>query len=233
MQRSSQPQARLPQGMVLFAEDFDLDGQDPGGDAEPETIVPSYTAAELDEARRAGFAAGRQAGVEEARASQLAATTDALGAIAAALGEACAQASRHAEEAAAAPARRLLSALAAQFPARCRHHGSAEVVAVARAVLPELLREPEVSVRVSPHDAEALRQEIGRLEAGLAARLQLIPTDAMARGDIAIAWQDGAASRDGAALWRAVAEALGSAGLLDAAAMAPAAFAQREMQDVG
>ncbi len=60
MQRSSQPQARLPQGMVLFAEDFDLDGQDPGGDAEPETIVPSYTAAELDEARRAGFAAGRR-----------------------------------------------------------------------------------------------------------------------------------------------------------------------------
>ncbi len=46
--------------------------------------------------------------------------------------------------------------------------------------------------------------------------MQIIECDAMAPGDVRIAWHNGAATRDAAALWQQVAAVLAPAGLLRA-----------------
>jgi flagellar biosynthesis/type III secretory pathway protein FliH len=81
-------------------------------------------------------------------------------------------------------------------------------------VLPALAREPRVTIRVSPHVVRVVEQELDRLDPELHARVSLAPADAVAPGDVRIAWQDGAAIRDAAALWRKVAETLAPLDLL-------------------
>ena len=87
-------------------------------------------------------------------------------------------------------------------------HGDAEACGVARAVLPALSGEPEITIRTNPHTAPSLLAEIARIDPELPARVRMTPTDALARGDVRIAWRDGLAVRDGAALWREVAAIL-------------------------
>jgi flagellar biosynthesis/type III secretory pathway protein FliH len=101
------------------------------------------------------------------------------------------------------------------------HYGDAEVRAIVRAVLPALTQELAITVRANPRTARALSQEIARLDRDLAAHVQAIDCDAMSPGDVRVAWHNGTATRDAAALWQQVAAVLAPAGLLraDAAIM--------------
>jgi hypothetical protein len=63
-------------------------------------------------------------------------------------------------------------------------------------------------------------REIGRLDPDLAERVRVVECDAMTPGDVKIAWRNGAAVRDAAALWEQVAAVLAPAGLLRTGAMA-------------
>jgi flagellar biosynthesis/type III secretory pathway protein FliH len=90
------------------------------------------------------------------------------------------------------------------------------VAAVVRTILPALHREPTVTVRVNPHLAEAISQEIETLDVDLASRVRMIPTDAIAVGDARITWNNGAATRDATSLWRQIENVLAPAGLLHA-----------------
>jgi hypothetical protein len=71
-----------------------------------------------------------------------------------------------------------------------------------------------VTVHISPHVVRAVEQELARLAPELHARVSLAPTDAVPPGDARIVWQDGAAIRDAAALWREVAGTLAPLDLL-------------------
>jgi hypothetical protein len=51
------------------------------------------------------------------------------------------------------------------------------------------------------------------LDPDLAARLQIVPTDSIPAGDARIAWRNGGATRDAAALWEQVAATLALSGL--------------------
>jgi flagellar biosynthesis/type III secretory pathway protein FliH len=95
-------------------------------------------------------------------------------------------------------------------------YGDAEVRAIVRAVLPELTQEPAITVRANPRTARALTQEIARLDPDLAAHVQVVDCEAMSPGDVRIAWHNGTATRDAAALWQQVAAVLAPAGLLRA-----------------
>ena len=114
-----------------------------------------------------------------------------------------------------------MASLGALFPALCARHGGGEVAALARAVLPALDSEPRITIRVSPHVTTELAAELDRLDPELRARIVLVPTDAVPPGDVRIAWQDGIARRDGAALWAQVADTLSQYGL-DAPSLAAA-----------
>jgi hypothetical protein len=209
----------LVPGGVLFIEDFDLPARaslPPGNDpAAPEVIAPMFNAAELEAGRAAswdeGHAAGRAAQAEEDAAGLRHAVTT----LSAEFGAARETATLIAERAAEEIARLLLASLASVFPMLCVRHGAAEAAAVVRAVLPALTEEPEIGLRANPHTAPALLAEIERIDPDLAQRVRLTSTDALAPGDVRIAWRDGMAVRDAAALWREVAAVLVPAGLLN------------------
>lgn len=202
---------------ALFAEDFDRPETAP----QPEAVDPVFSANELAAEREVAWHAGHEAGLRDAVASDAAAARQALGAFAEQFAAACAAAAARAEESAEAIARLLLDGLAAAFPALCARYGDAEVRAIVRKVLPALTQEPTITVRAHPRTAKAAAQEIARLDPDLAARVQPVECDEMPPGDVRIAWRNGTAMRDAAALWQQVAAILAPAGLLraDAAIM--------------
>ncbi len=195
---------------ALFAEDFDRAPPAP----EPEVIEPVFSATALAEARAAAWRDGHAAGLEEAAASEAAATRRAMEAIAGGLSDARDAAGACAERSADAIARLLLDSLAAVFPTLCANHGEAEVQAIVRAVLPALVQEPAISVRANGCNAPLLAREIERFDPELAAHVQFMESEAMSPADVRISWRNGMAVRDSASLWRQVAAILMPAGLL-------------------
>jgi flagellar biosynthesis/type III secretory pathway protein FliH len=204
---------RTPTRGALFAEDFDLPRHRDAMPA-PEVINPTYTAAELAEARAEAWAGGHAAGTAEANTAIAAATSLLLDAIAAALRDANAAASAVAERSAEAIARLLLDSLAKLFPVLCQHHGEAELCALIRTILPALAQEPALIVRMNPAHTPALMRELDRLDPDLVERVRLVPVEAIPAGDVRVSWRDGTALRDTAALWQQVRAVLEPAGLL-------------------
>jgi flagellar biosynthesis/type III secretory pathway protein FliH len=200
----------LPPLGALFAEDFDL----PAAVPEAEVIEPVFSLGDLAGARAAALREGRVAGLAEAAAGDAAATRRAIEAIALQLADARDAAAALAEQTADAIARLLLDCLARALPAFCAHHGEAEVRAIVRSVLPALTQEQAITVRANPQIAPAIMHEMGGLDPELTARVQIVACDEMAPGDVRIAWRNGAAIRDAAALWEQVATILAPAGLL-------------------
>jgi flagellar biosynthesis/type III secretory pathway protein FliH len=211
-------------GGVLFIEDFDLPARAPfasrndPADPEmiaPEVIAPVFDEAELEAARAASWDDGHAAGRAAQAAEDAVGLRHAVTTLSAEFGAARETAALIAERAAEEIARLLLAALASVFPTLCASHGAAEAAAVVRAVLPALTEEPEIGLRANPRTAPALLAEIERIDPDLARRVRLTSTDALASGDVRIAWRDGIAVRDAAALWRQVAAVLIPAGLLN------------------
>jgi flagellar assembly protein FliH len=196
---------------VLYAEDFD--DPPPAPPPPPPPPEPTYDSGQLEAAQQTAYAEGMAAGEAQMRGSLAQTTLLALAAIANGMAEADADAARHAEACADALAGLLLACLRRALPELCRLHGVGEARAVARAVLPGLLHEPQVTVRAAPATAEAVAAEIVAAEPELAARLRIQPMPQLPPGDVRIAWADGQVQRDVGALWRAIAGALEPAGL--------------------
>jgi len=216
-------------GGMSFAEDFDAEApvETVEPSAEPEVIEPHFTAEDIDVARTVAWEEGRRAGAAEVSAGQSALVAQSVAAIRTALIETREEAAALARDTAETIARVLIESMAAMLPAFCADHGEGEVRAVAQAVLPGLLREPSLVIRVHPRLLGAVREEMSRLDPDLSTRVSLVPTDAMAPGDIRINWQDGAAQRDTGTLWRSVSDILCGTGLLRPTP------AERELAHVG
>jgi flagellar biosynthesis/type III secretory pathway protein FliH len=200
---------------ALFDQDFDMPEVAP----EPEVIEPVYSSAELATEREAAWRQGHAAGLEAAAAGDTAATRSAIEAVSAQLASARDTAAALAEQSADAIARLLLDSLAAAFPVLCARYGEAEVQAIVRTVLPALTQEQVITVRANPRTAPSLVREIGGLDPDLAARVEVVACNAMPPGDVRVAWRNGAAVRDTAAVWQQVAAILAPAGLLRVDAM--------------
>lgn len=204
---------------VLYAEDFDeADAPLPAGPAaEPEIIDPTFTLAELDAARAEGCREGERRALLDRRTSAALASGAALAALAAAMGGAREEARRIAEAAAEALSRTALSVLGGALPALCSRHGEGEVRALVRQLLPMLAREPRAIVRLNPHTLPGVQQELAGADPELAARITLIPADALLPGDLRASWDEGALTRDSAAIQAAMQRALAELGLAEAA----------------
>ena len=203
-------------GIVFFDEDFDLPPPAPMP-PEPEIIEPTFTAEDLRAAREQAARESRDAALLEAETSASAAAARTLEAVAEALSATREDAAAIAEQSAEAMIRLLLDCFATAFPALSARHGARETAAILRAVLPALRHEPRISVRVSPHAAQALEREIDKLDPDVSSRVKLVPTDALANGDVRIAWENGSAVRDAKALWAQIEDILAPAGLLSPA----------------
>jgi flagellar biosynthesis/type III secretory pathway protein FliH len=200
--------------VVLFDEDFDLPPPS-ASDEEPEVIEPLYTLAELKAAREEAAREGREAAHSEMDGSATTAANQTLASIAEQLALARSEAISMVEQSSEAIARLLLTCFAAAFPALSARHGAGEAAALVREILPALQHEPKISVRVNPHVAVAISQEIQAFDADLAARVRLVPTDALAPGDARLTWESGAAARDTELLWTQIENILAPAGLLN------------------
>ncbi len=200
---------------VLYAEDFDEDGEAPAVPdqpaSEPEIIEPMFTAAEVEAVRAEARAAGRV----EAEHGLAASRTHMLGLLAAGMSESRAAAAEVAEEVAGGVARCMLSALTACLPALCEKHGPAELRALTRIVLPAMLDEPRITVRVHPHMLAVMEQEVAALDIEVVERVHFKPTDAVALGDVRISWTDGSVVRDTGRARAAIEDGLAALGLLE------------------
>ena len=216
--------ADRPRLATLFAEDFDAPHatagvimiEDEAPDAEfVAPPVPPAPSPNLDLVREEAYAEGVRSGLAQAAADRAEITRAMLSAIAERIAEARSDAAEIAERQGGALARLMMTTLGQMLPATCARHGGAEVAALVRAVVPALVREPRVTIRVSPHVADAVRAELEHLDPELAPHVILVPTDAVPPGDARIAWQDGGADRNTAALWCEIAAVLAPLGLLD------------------
>jgi flagellar biosynthesis/type III secretory pathway protein FliH len=203
---------RRPSGKVLFAEDFDLSPAHENP-PEPEVIEPTFSAAELEAARAEAWQAGSDAASAAAAAADHAVIRQTIAAIAERLVAAHDELLELAEQSAATVARLLLGSLGVVLPELTARHGEAELQAIIRIVLPGLFKEPSVTLRINPQHCTTVAREIERLDPDLAARLQIVPTESMPAGDARIAWRNGGATRDAAALWEQVAATLALSGL--------------------
>lgn len=199
---------------ILYAEDFDAPEILPKPPPPPPP-PPSYDQAELEAACERAREEGRLAALQDEEQVQAGLRLAALQAIADALSASHDHAARLAEEAAEALARTVLGLLLAALPATCARHGERELRALVRTVLPALSAEPRITVRANPAMQAALAAELARMEPDLAARVALVPTEALAPGDASIAWTDGSAVRDAAAIATAARDALAPLDLLD------------------
>ena len=202
-----------PLGGILYAEDFDAPVAPPPPAAPaPE---PTHSALELADARELGRAEGWRAARAAAEAQIEAQRAAVLHAIAAALSEARDAAENFAADAAESIARTALSLLAAALPATCARHGERELRALALAVLPALEAEPRIVIRASPLGLRSLAETVARLDPELAARVQLLPAEALSADEARITWQDGRAVRDRRAVQAAIEAVLAPLGLFE------------------
>ncbi|MBV9252447.1 MAG: hypothetical protein JO227_24780 [Acetobacteraceae bacterium] len=203
-------------GGVLFMEDFDA-APPPESPAEPEpepeVIEPVFTVQELQSAKQQSWEAGYQAGYAEAAGAARTSVTDALAKIGPAVAAATQRAEAGAHQSAEAVARLLLDSIAAAFPALCARHGEGELRAIIRSLLPAIAHEPAITIRVNPADADAVAEEVSRIDLDAGA-IRIEPAAAVAAGDIRIQWRNGRAMRNAAALWAEISDILGAAGLL-------------------
>ncbi len=203
----------MPPGGVLFEEDFDLPPA-PAAPPEPEIIEPVYSAADLQEARTEAWREGRDAAMAEAETTARTEARQTLTRIAERLDATQAEAADLVERSAESVARLLMDGFAAAFPALSRQHGAAELRAIIRTILPALHQELAVTVRVDGNAAQAVRDEIERLDPDLLPKIEVQASNAVLAGDIRIAWRNGAAIRDTTTLWEEITAILSPAGLM-------------------
>jgi len=188
-------------------------------EAEPEPPPPTFTEEELGLARDQAFAAGRQAGLQEAAQAlqqmvgmAMATCAHHLQGLGAAQNAANEALSRDAIAIALAVVKKL-------HPAFCRSHGVEEIEAAVADALGNLDRVARITVKVHPDLVELVREKSEALvaEAGFEGKLVVVGDAAMPPGDCRLDWGDGGAERDAASCWtdieKAVEAALGKLNL--------------------
>ncbi|MBF0093351.1 MAG: hypothetical protein HQL34_02275 [Alphaproteobacteria bacterium] len=180
---------------------------------EPEPVIPpapTFSEEELAAAREDAYAAGRDQGVRDAMQTDEHRIADAVEVLSRGFRDLSS-----AQEKANETTARLAVALAVTMtrkllPETARRHGSEEVAAVVAKVMPHILEQPRVFVRVPPDLVEPLRSGLTEIadSNGYEGRLLLVADETMGPADCRIEWADGAAERSLARVWRGIGEAI-------------------------
>jgi hypothetical protein len=98
--------------------------------------------------------------------------------------------------------------LLAALPATMARHGACELEAVLRAILPGLRCAPELRARAHPSMADHVRDTLMAQLPPEMNQVSVAADTTLAPGDVLVAWTDGRAIRDGAAIWTTIRTAL-------------------------
>lgn len=213
----------------LFSTNFEDAGEAAHAQAK---AAPTFTAEELARAEEVGRAAGHEAGLAEARASQeetvalaLAQLEQQLASAEAGLVEHQATLQRRAIEIA-------LTALRKLFPELARRNGLDECMALIGKCLERLRNEPRLVIRVAEDALDPLKAQVDALiqRCGYESRVIFLADDSLGPGDLRVEWADGGAEQDNQRLWQEIDEILIGAGMACGAETA-AAGAPRAASD--
>jgi flagellar assembly protein FliH len=178
----------------LFDVSFDRPVEETGAGA-PE---PALTRLDIETARDAGFAAGRETAIAEAQASADKRMADALAAIARGTAALLAAQAALAQETQHQAVFLLRAVLQKVVPVLARTAPLAEIEAILSRCLAEAHDEPRLVLRVSDGLFEAAQARLQPITAasGFAGKLVLLADAALADGDCRVEWADGGAERD-------------------------------------
>ena len=202
----------------LFDQSFDhpeAQQQRPGVPRKPPPPPPepTFSKAELEAARAAGLAEGRDTAFAEAARSTEALAADALSTVALGLKEMLAARQVYADEAHRLALETLRNVLQKAVPALSRKAPLVELEAVVADCLREAFDEPRIVLRVTDGIFEAMQQRLSALTAatGFAGKLVLLADETLGPGDARVEWAEGGAERDTRRLMRDIDGALARA----------------------
>ena len=202
---------------ILYAEDFDdeVAVHQFSVVAELDPPDPMFTAAELDHARLAAAEAARAETMAAAELTALHGRGAALAGISEGLARLTEDVGAELERATDELARTVLGMLCAALPSLMDKTASRELSALLHRLLPGLHAEKQVTVRMNPHAAGAIGSDLEQLDEQTRARIVLVPTDALAPGDLRVSWHEGRLLRDTAAIHNAAQQILASVGVAE------------------
>lgn len=217
----------------MFAEDFDRSAEEPaavlGPAIEPEPVPETVPLDEHSRQCAQAWAEGQEAGAAAAREDLGAQALAMLARIEQVAVDAREKWLAEARASADALARLLCAGLAAGFPALCARHGGAEVQAAIKEILPALLHEPELYIRVAPTHVGAITTLLDGT-ATAAKHIHLVPDNDLADSDFKLEWSQGEACRDSGQIWSRIEAILAPQGLLPEMTTVPEP--EREAADV-
>ena len=187
----------------LFETSFDSDHPaiESPDDAAPS---PSFTAADLEQARLDGFADGEAAGREESIKSIEKQILNGLGRLVEQMAALSAEQARYQEGLTQRSVELALTAIRKTFPALARHGGLDEIEALLADCLQEARGEPRIVVRC----ADALVGPLGERIDALIARsghdgiVSVLADDSLGPADCRVEWAEGGAERVIEHMWR-------------------------------
>jgi flagellar assembly protein FliH len=189
---------------------FDTIFDDAGAiEAAPAPIKRMYTAAEVEAARQAGYAAGERSALVKAEAAHAGALREVAGALGGALAALAEVAHEHKAGCAAlslAAARAIADAALDAFP-------DAPAAAALQTLIHEVESAPRLIVRTGADDPERLAKALEQVaaNAGLPGQVTVKPEPGMTRAAFVFDWGDGKAAFDPDAALARVTEALHAA----------------------
>lgn len=196
----------------LFERFFDTDkAEKPDSEAEPETPPePTFSAAQLEDARQEGYQAGHKDALLEASSNierEMLQLLEHIGGQFSALAEAQSLANQQMLLDGADVAVTIMRKL---MPATVAKHGSAEIDALVTDCLKHLIGHPRITVRVSPQHVAEIENRLNTLVAdcGFEGRFLVEGDDALGQIDCRLEWPGGGAERCMAQVWQEIDELL-------------------------
>ncbi|MCB9958582.1 MAG: hypothetical protein H6843_08280 [Rhodospirillaceae bacterium] len=177
----------------------------------PQPEGPQFSEDDVEDARAAGYAEGEQAGhqaalagIEQRLAGMIEQIPGTLGGLIKAQKQSDADLVEHAVGIAVTVGRKL-------FPELARRRGLAEIEAVVRDCLEEMIDEPRLVIRVSDEMLDIVRARLDTLvaESGFEGAIVCMADPAMGPSDCRVDWADGGAERLSARLWEEVEATIG------------------------
>ncbi|MBF0562804.1 MAG: hypothetical protein HQL37_12475 [Alphaproteobacteria bacterium] len=167
---------------------------------------PTFSGAELEQARKEGYAAGHGAGLKDATASIGQMTANALKAIATQMAGISAVVAKANDDAANNAVALAIAVAAKLMPSLASRYGMDEIAELVEKCLPEILEQPRLIIRVNPELVESVLEQVSAIadNHGFAGRLLIHPNEALPPGDCRIEWGEGGIDRDSATLWREI-----------------------------
>lgn len=184
---------------------------EPAAEPEPEAPpppppAPTFSEADMEAARDEAYVAGHTAALQEAEAATERLAAESLHFIAQslrqmtdAIDEPYHRLNAMATEIAIAVCRRVLPTITAR-------HGTEEVEALLQQVLPTLVDQPRIIVRVHPALSEQVRLAVRPVveDVGFEGRIMVIDDVHIQPGDARVEWGDGGIERDTPRTWREI-----------------------------